>query len=210
VVEGPEWTRPGWWPTVREWIGAQVGDVDIVQIRTWESSCVARVQRRAGDRTAFFFKALPTSGVKEARVSDYLSRRSAPGAPHLYATDLGRRWLLMHASQGVSLDDVRDPSWWERGVATYGRMQAATIGHGDHLRALGCAERRLEDLAAAIEPLLTDTQALMPDDINGLSREQVGAARRLAPELRRDCETWPRWTCLPYSITATSGRRTSW
>jgi hypothetical protein len=159
VVDGREWTRPGWWPPVREWIGAQLGDVDIVQVRTWESSCVARVQRRAGDRRTFFFKALPTSGVREPRVSDYLSRRSAPGAPHLHATDLGRRWLLIHASRGVSLDHVRDPRWWERGVATYGRLQAATIGHCDHVRALGCAERRLEDLVAAIEPLLTDTQA---------------------------------------------------
>ena len=189
VVDGREWTRPGWWPAVREWIGAQLGDVDIVQIRAWESSCVARVQRRAGDRTAFFFKALPTTGAQEARVSDYLSRLSAPGAPHLYATDLGRRWLLMHAFHGISLDEVRDPSWWERGVATYGRLQAATIDHCDDLRALGCAERRLEDLAAAIEPLLADTQALMPDGIEGLSREQVDAARRLATELRRDCET---------------------
>lgn len=187
------WTRTGWWPAVREWIEAQVGACEIVQTRAWESSCVARVRALdavPGSSTRdFFFKALPESGAREAAVCAYLSRLETPGAPDVAAADLTRRWLLMRAFDGRSLDEVRDSASWERAVGTYGRLQAATLGRASELRALGCEERRLGDLAAAIEPLLADTAALMPGHAEGLTPRQIDLVRARADDLHRCCET---------------------
>lgn len=182
-----DWTRAGWWTGARAWIEAQVGRCEVVQTRAWESSCVARV-RALEPPAEFFFKALPAAGAREARVATYLSQLGAPGAPEVAAADLARRWILMRAFAGRSLDDVRDAASWERAAATYGRLQAATMTHISDLRALGCEERRLEDLAAAIEPLLADVGALMPGHPEGLTPGQIDRLGNRVGELRRCCE----------------------
>jgi len=184
-ADGCDWARPGWWPEVRAWIEAEVGAADVVQLRAWQSSCVARV--RATDTTVYYFKALPLSAAKEARVTEYLSRHAAPGAPAVVAADLERRWLLMRGFAGVSLDDSRDLAFWERGLSFYAQLQAATWNSAAELRALGCGERTPNALAAAVDPLLADTAALMPAHPQGLTQAQVEELRRRAPQLERDC-----------------------
>jgi hypothetical protein len=66
VVDGREWTRPGWLKEVCGWIERALRDAglgtvrDIIQLRAWSTSCVLGVQlcaaqfRRAGrgDRAA--------------------------------------------------------------------------------------------------------------------------------------------------------------
>jgi hypothetical protein len=191
AVDSRAWTRPGWLAGARGWIEQRVRDggasslLEIVQLRSWASSCVLLVRTTGGD---FYFKALPATWHEWA-MTEYLARCFPESLPRLLAADAERRWLLMHAAPGDRLEDIGDAAAWQRAAAMYGRLQVACMTRTDALRALGCPERSLEQLAAAIEPLARDDAALRAGAADGLSRAEVERLRAAAPELRRRCAT---------------------
>jgi Phosphotransferase enzyme family len=183
------WTRPGWFAGARDWIDRQVRDRgggslrEIVQLRSWASSCVLLARTTSGD---LYFKALPATWHEWA-VTEYLSRHFAESVPRLLATEAERRWLLMHGSPGGRLEDIGDARAWRRAAAMYGRLQVACVTRTDELRALGCPERGLERLSAAIELLSADDAALRTGTADGLSRAEVERFLALVPELQNRC-----------------------
>lgn len=182
------WTRPGWFAGARDWIERQVRDRggslrEIVQLRSWASSCVLLVRTTSGD---LYFKAVPTTWHEWA-VTEYLSRHFAESVPRLLAADAERGWLLMYGSPGRRLEDIRDARAWQRAAAMYGRLQVACIPQTDELRALGCPERSLQALSAAIEPLSANDAALRTGTAEALSRAEVERFRASLPELHSRC-----------------------
>ena len=202
VVDGREWTRPGWFETVRGWLertlcDAGLGTVrDIIQVRAWQSSCVLRVHATGGD---YYFKAVPESLSRECAVTGYLAHHFPDAVPCVIAADLERRWLLMAACAGRQLEEVTDAALWEHAAARYARLQVACVPHVRALRGLGCARRGLETLAQAIGPLSSDPAALCPGAPDGLSVADIERLQTLVPVLQRQCEQLT--ACgIPYTL----------
>ncbi len=181
IVDGREWTRPGWWDDACAWLGRTLrpdwGAVEeIVQRRAWETSCVLSVRTRGGE---IYFKAVAASLRRECAVTAYLAQHAPVCLPRVIAIEPERRWLLTESYAGPKLEAVTDIAAWERAAAMYAQLQVACIAHVPALRALGCATREPAELAAAIEPLCADTI--------GLSLDEITRLRAAAPELRRRC-----------------------
>lgn len=191
AVDGRDWTLPGWFAEVRDWLArvldeAGAGGVrEVVQLRTWTFSCVLLVRTDTGD---FYFKAVPESLRRECAVSAYLAGNFPGSVAPIVATWPERRWFLTRALRGRSLEDVGDVAAWERTAAAYGRLQRACVERVAELRELGCPTRGIDALPAAIEALAADVEALQPGRPEGLSAAEVERLRAWAPELRRRCE----------------------
>ena len=202
VVDGREWTRPGWFEAVRGWLEQTLRDAglgtvqDIIQLRAWHSSCVLRVHATGGD---CYFKAVPESLRRECAVTGYLAHHFPDAVPCVIAADLDRRWLLMAACPGRQLEEVTDAALWEHAAARYARLQVACVPHVRALRALGCAWRGLDALAQAIGPLSSDRAALCPGAPDGLAVAEIERFQALVPMLQRQCEQLA--TCgIPYTL----------
>lgn len=204
IVDGREWTQPGWFGEVVAWIeralhstGEQV--VEIVQLRTWATSCVLRIRTDDGrnGRADHYFKALPASGAVEATLTRHLGQHFPDVVPQIVAAEPARRWLLMTACRGQKLEQIADIAVWERAANRYARLQMACIDRVAALKALGCPARDLEQLARSIESLAADA-ALLPQP-GGLTQAEHRRFVALVPELRRRCDELA--ACgIPYSL----------
>jgi len=190
VVDGREWTAPGWYMGACRWIERCTRDaglgvpVRIRQLRAWASSCVLEVQCEAA--TAYF-KALPHSGRVEFAVTRWLSETFPDVVPRVIACDAGRRWLLMQACAGVLLERVPDITAWARAARRYGQLQVACAVRGDVLQALGCRVRGLASLVPAMTTLAGDREALRVGEPDGVTEAQLEQLRDSLPTLERRC-----------------------
>ncbi len=199
IVDGREWTKPGWFSEATAWITREVQvagtqALEIVQLRTWATSSVLRVQTTGADQ---YFKALPASGAVEAKLTRYLGQHFPDVVPQITAAEPARRWLLMQACRGQKLEEIVDVAVWERAANRYARLQVACIEHVPALKALGCPARDLEQLARSIESLAADA-ALLPQP-GGLTQTEHTRFVALAPELRRRCDELAALG-IPYSL----------
>jgi hypothetical protein len=190
TVDGREWTSPGWFEEACGWLERALADAgvrevyEIVQLRTWPSSCVLFVRTAAGD---FYFKAVAESIRHEGAVTAYLAQHFPGAVARIVATKPERRWFLMRALAGRALEEIGDAAAWERAAAGYAQLQRACVPRRPDLLALGCPTRGLDALAAEIEPLSADVQGLRLGEPDGLSASDVDRLRTWAPELRRRC-----------------------
>jgi len=191
VVDGREWTRPGWFAATSAWIVSALAYAglgqpeEIIQLRAWSTSTVLRVRTAAGD---YYFKAVPKSGRQEVALTSYLAEHVPDVVSIVIAADLERRWLLLAACRGRKLEQVTDMALWERAATRYGRLQVDCVGRADALRALGCPSRDLAALASSIAELALDTGALGPERPEGLTETELRRFRALVPKLRQRCE----------------------
>ncbi len=190
VVDGREWTAPGWYVGACRWIERCTRDgglgvpVHIRQRRAWASSCVLEVQCESA--TAYF-KALPRSGRVEFAVTRWLSEAFPDVVPRVIACDAGRRWLLMQACAGVPLEGVPDMTAWACAARRYGQLQVACAARGDALQALGCRVRGLASLVPAMTSLAGDREALRVGQPDGVTEAQLEQLRDSLPTLERRC-----------------------
>jgi Phosphotransferase enzyme family len=191
VIDGREWTRPGWLDGAEDWTRRALADaclgavVEIRQLRNWPSSCVLRART---ENAEFYFKALPCSGRVELAVTTWLAAEFPDAVPRIIATERERRWLLTEACPGHNLDEVRDIARWEIGAMRYARLQADCAAHVDELVALGCGARDLDALVPAIASLMDDADALRVGEPDGLTRAECDQLHESVPGLVRRCE----------------------
>jgi Phosphotransferase enzyme family len=191
VTDGREWTQPHWFDQARRWIEQTTQDAGlgpalaIVQLRAWASSCVLRVRVSDGE---YYFKALPASGDRECAVTRYLAQHFPDVVPRIVACEPTRRWLLLAACAGHTLEALAEPAAWERAASRYAQLQVACVARVPALRALGCPVHDLETLARRIEPLCNDASALRAGQPGGLRSAEIERLQKLVPTLRRHCE----------------------
>src|SRR4029453_19210086 len=172
VVDGREWTAPGWYVGACHWIERCTRDrglgvpVRIRQLRAWASSCGLEVQCETAEG---FFKGLPRPARVEFGVTRWLSEAFPDVAPRVIACDAGRRWLLMQACGGVPLEGVPDMTAWAGAARRYGQLQVACALRGDALRALGCRVRGLAWLVPAMRSLAEDRESLRVGEPDGVT-----------------------------------------
>ncbi len=95
--------------------------------------------------------------------------------------------MLMPDLGGEALSAANAASSLAEALRTYARMQLSWIDRGDELTALGCPDRTLDTLEAAIDPLLGASELLLPDHPDGLSPSELEAVPALAARLREAC-----------------------
>lgn len=182
----PPWARPGWFAGAAAWIAASLAGrgealvAPVEQVRSWSLSCVLRARTAAG---AVYFKAATETDffVNEPAVMAALAARYPGQIPAPLAVDAARRWML--------LDDFGPPLGWAAPLAAqealfraHARLQIATARQPAWLLAIGCIDRRLDRLAAQIDPLLADLDGLV-----GLDAGEIARLRALAPGLKARC-----------------------
>jgi aminoglycoside phosphotransferase (APT) family kinase protein len=189
VVDGREWTQPGWFGRAREWLerrasagGWKIHAVE--QIRSWEFSCVLRVQTDKGE---LYFKALPCAYASEVALIQQLATWHPAWLPFVEAADLRRRWVLLRACGGRCLEDGAPLADWQRVVRAYAELQVASATRLDKLRALGCRDRTPSVLRAAIGPLPADEAAFLVGQDNGLTSAELERLRSWQPWLEAAC-----------------------
>ncbi len=191
VVDGREWTRPGWLDGANDWIARVLADaglgavVEICQLRNWASSCVLRARTQ---RAEFYFKALPRSARVEMTVATWLAEQYPDVVPRIVAAEREHRWLLMAVCPGHKLEDVKDIARWEIGAMRYARLQADCATRIDELAALGCGTRDLEVLARSIASLIDDVGALAGSEPGGLTPAECDRLHDALPGLVRRCD----------------------
>ena len=188
ITNGCAWMAPGWFSGVVEWIGAALRRTGrrtpsaIRQLRSWQSSCVLRVDY--GDETAYF-KALPAGGPEYA-MTRWLAGEFPQHAAPLIAADGAHRWLLLGACAGRSLEEVADVAAWAAAVRRYGGLQLACAERTDELRRAGCATRSLQSLPAAVAALANDA-AMLHAGLDGLTEAEFAGLRSIVPAVATRC-----------------------
>jgi len=186
VIDGAGWMRPGWFEEASGWVHRTLHDVtDIVQVRSWMSSCVLRVQTAASG--SYYFKAVADSGRVECEMTAYLAQHFPHIVARVVATEPGRRWWLMEALPGTSLENISEAVTWEGAAAAYGRLQAACVPRVVDLRLLGCQTRTLDAISDGIGLLASDAGALRPGAPDGLTSVEASRFRSIANALRERC-----------------------
>ncbi len=158
----------------------------VAQLKTWGISCVLRARTTAGD---VYFKAASSGALfaDEPALTAALAALYPTHVPLPLAIDRARGWMLL-ADVGPTLDaaaggdDAAVRAGW---LGTFGQLQRAAAGQVDALLAVGGVDRRLQRLAAQVEPLLGDTAALAGPD--GLDGAEIARLRALGPRLRAMC-----------------------
>ncbi len=192
------WARPGWRAQAEEWIQAQLQQLGyqitgpLEEVRNWILSYVLRTPT---DQGMIYFK---TSGgstlfVNEAVTTATLARLFPGQIPMPLCVDMDRNWMLLRdfgAEVGWKAPlEVRGEA-----LAAFARLQIASVQEFDTLKAIGCFDRRLDRLAAQVDPLFNDPAML------AYVNEADGARlRALAPQLQARCHQLASYN-VPYTL----------
>ncbi len=189
-IQRPAWAQRGWFGTTHTWIMAQLGAADlsaigsVEQLRTWERSCVLRVNT---DNGYFYFKAVPAWFAHEFRLVELLKPEFPANYPQLVAYDHARNWVLMRDFGGLSLDAVPDVTRWEEALRRLAQIQHYTVKQQAELANIGCPVRPIESLVMQIEPFFSQLETYTHNRWSSLSREDITQLQELAPRLKENC-----------------------
>ncbi len=182
------WAQAGWLERAIAWIHRQIDRLGlapigpVTQLRTWERSCVLQVDT---DSQRLYFKAVPSLFAHEPKLTQALAARYPVHLPQILALDAEQGWLLMADFGGQSLNQIQDVTYWQSALRDYAKIQIDLTESMNQLRHLGCPERRLDKLAAQIDPLLAELSTVPPEQ--GLSPGEMAQLYALAPELKAMC-----------------------
>jgi hypothetical protein len=183
------WARRGWLDATTSWIRDQLRQRGITfqrieQLRTWERSCLLRVQTDAGD---YYFKAVPALFAHEPLLTHALAAWLPGQFPHILALDNEQHWMLMEDFGGHALEHERDITVWEAAARRFAEIQIGMVFRQDELLVLGCPHRPLRELPDDIDALLADDAALLADAAGGLRADEIAALRGRAAEWHACC-----------------------
>jgi len=153
----------------------------VEQVRCWSLSCVLRAKTTT---QTLYFKtaaALPSFGHEPALMEE-LSQWYPDNIPQPLSIARRQRWML--------LADWGEAIGWEAAIKdrelmyhTLARLQVDAAARAGQLLTLGCIDRRLDVLAAQIDPLLEDDSALAL-----LEDTERAHLRSLGPRLKMMCD----------------------
>ncbi|HET9619873.1 MAG TPA: phosphotransferase [Kofleriaceae bacterium] len=180
VADDTPWSRHGWHAAALDWIASAAGPIgEVEQVRVSEFSTVLRVEAGGKPR---YFKSVAKVAALEPAVTAALARRSAH-LPPVIAVDPARRFILMEAFAGEPLAAPEDIATWCAAARAFGELQRECLDAVDELRAIGCHVASAASLHAPLATLLADRPALLANQPEGLSDDQIAALHALAPEL---------------------------
>lgn len=171
------WSRSGWLAQAMAWVSAHAGPVaDVEQVRMSEFSTVIRIV--AGGCTRYF-KAVAPTAAREPSVTAVVARHTEH-VPRVVAVDGG--FLLMDAFAGQPLAS-KDIAVWAAVARALVDLQQDCIDAVAELRTRGCEVITASTLVEPLATLLVDADALLVGEPAGLTADEVGVLRALAPGL---------------------------
>jgi len=181
------WIFPDWFPEVRAWVQAELGDhtCQPEQVKSWGISAVWRAEAR---ETVHYFKAVPPLFGREPEITAFLFDTFGDQIPSVAAVDHSRHWMLMHEFVGPLLRHDPDIKRWCTAARQYGLLQRSAESRVDGLIHAGCENRPLAGLAADFDAL---ADALVDDEFRvdgGLSIDEAVAVRTKSGYVRQLCE----------------------
>ena len=147
------------------------------------------VFRAATPRGVYFLKACGPSQSHEPALTARLARANDRLVPLPLAAHPNEPWMLL-ADGGRKLREVFEGQAlldaWMRILPHHAELQREFLGRDDELLALALPDRRLEHLAAQIEPILDDDPVLTtgPDRLSDADRVRL---RDLLPVIEKRC-----------------------
>jgi hypothetical protein len=183
-----QWCRVSWLDEAVAWMEAQLAARDtpligaIEQVKNWSLSCILRAPTPAG---AVYFKvaAVLPLFVNEPVVMVALSRRYPASIPAPLILDPQRRWMLL-ADFGQPIGRDGTLAAHQEMLRSFGAIQCDSAVAVDELLALGCHDRRLEQLETQAAALAADEAAL-----RGLTEGEITQFRAELPRLQAMCAT---------------------
>jgi hypothetical protein len=186
----PPWEKKGWYDGAVAWIEAQLGRLDrkptgpIEQVKTaWSCSCILRVPTTIG---CLYFKATYARPPAEVNVIQELARRWPDHLPTVVAADVSRRWSLMEDFGPRELSQMPFARW-PGALRLFGHFQPECSANLPVWLGIGCPDRRMDQLANHLEPLLSGPLLARADPPFRLGEGELERFRadreRLADEL---------------------------
>ena len=187
------WSRPGWLDEASQWINTElarqnqsiVGPIEQPHVRPWST-----ILRASTEQGTVYFKAVGADAAHEVPLTLALAQWRPDCMLPVLAADVQRRWLLF-PDGGPTLRSLiradKDASRWQAVLPVYADAQQALADRGPELLALGVPDRRLAQLPALYERLLTDTDMLRVDQPNGLTSDEYGRLQALTPRFAELC-----------------------
>lgn len=197
-----EWYHPGWFEKAAAWMEEQFDDRGILmtapieQMRSWERSAILRAQTNNG---YYYFKALPAMFRHEAPLVKWLAHSYPEDFPKPLLVDGWRRWLLLPDYGSQTLDAVQDIDRWEAALRDFATLQISLSVRINDLIGLGCPDRRLFQLAEAIEPLLMSSAESLSGATMKISEEELSQLRVRIPEFKQICSELAAYS-IPASL----------
>ncbi len=130
----------------------------VQQFRSWGISAILQVSTTQSDVYFKVANAWPLS-AHEPRVMQTLADWYPQLIPAPLTIDSDRRWMLLR-DFGPALRGNPDLDVWTAALQAYVMLQRDTTDRLDALRAIGCADRRLETLPAWVDFLVADAETL--------------------------------------------------
>lgn len=161
------------------------GEITSTHVRAW--SGVATVPTTKGK---LYFKAALPALIYEVRLTETLYQWGFP-VPTVVAANGEDGWLLIEDSGQALRSLIKAEGTldrWHTAVAQYAQMQIALLDRVDALLAMGIFDRRLSQLPTSFAELLTDTDALLIDQKDGLTTAEYVQLQQLVPEFERLCQ----------------------
>lgn len=189
----PTWAQPDWFAQVQPWIEENLarqqiqvrGPISQPHLRPW--STVLHVPTNAG---AYYFKATAPRLHHEPALSALLARSYPADTLPIVASDRARGWMLMPEG-GMRLREIiradRDLGHWEVLLPRYAEIQIELAARAAELLALNLPDRRIAQLPALYQQLISDTDALWIDQADGLTTVQVQQLHQLVPHVTELC-----------------------
>ena len=182
----PPWARSGWFSVASAWIEEQLSELNYQQlapvefIKSWGISCVLRVSTTAGN---VYFKEASTLPLfcNEPVVTAELAKLFPAHLPTILGIDRQRHWMLL-ADFGQPIGRKASIKMRQDVYRLLAQIQMRSTEHIDRLLAIGCLDRRLHQLQAQIDPLLSDRNAL-----SELSTVEIERLHKLTPDLKNLC-----------------------
>ena len=187
------WTDEAWLQDTHIWIhdvlqqqGIPVqGPIEQPHVRPWAT--VLRVPTGAGD---VYFKAMLPTLAHEPAVTEALARWRPDCMPRVIAVDTARDWMLV-ADMGDRLrSHIHNPAdlWhWHEVLPLYADVQIEMAARVAELLALGIRDWRLARLPALYSDLLTDRDALLVGQADGLTHGEYERLQALLPWFEAAC-----------------------
>jgi hypothetical protein len=146
----------------------------------WSSILVADTRT---DR--FYFKASYMKPPYEAVVVDELSKTRPELVPSPVVVDRKRNWMIMRDFGDTHLDSL-DEEQWRGAVRTFAGLQRESIRRVEKWKGLNCPVTSPEEMAAACERLLRETEILHggPD---ALGEREIDELAGLLPAIADRC-----------------------
>jgi len=160
---GP-FAKPGWLRDLFGWTAGQLAPLGLRltgSFRQYNASPAFALLRLDAVERRVWFKATGEPNAHELPTTVELARLLTRYAPRVLAVHPDWNGWLAEEAEGVSLDESRDFSDWERAASDLAEFQIAAIGQHPRLLAAGLKDLRCAALVGRMEAFLTHMAELM-------------------------------------------------